>query len=303
MAVGAANVPKVPSMPSMPDHNGSLPQACHSMQVKTFPDPLVQQRIASRQPTNIVVIGGGLTSAQVSDLAIRKGVTKVWHFMRGPLRVKPFDLDLEWMGKYKNTEHARFWLADSDEERLEIIRSARGGGSVTPTFHKILKRHIAAGKLELKTNTNLVDASFAKDGNGRGSWKLTMDPPVELPPIDYIYFATGIQTDFQSLPYLRTIMEKHPIPGHGGFPCLSSDLMWKDGMPMFLVGRLAGLRLGPGAANLGGAMAGAERVAWAVEDIVRHSISEPKGADGPLGRAWEDYSKGHANMYNALVCE
>ena len=33
-----------------------------------------------------MVIGGGLTSAQIGGLAIRRGVTKVWHIMRGPLR-------------------------------------------------------------------------------------------------------------------------------------------------------------------------------------------------------------------------
>jgi hypothetical protein len=303
LAVGPANVPKIPSMPSMVYENGVLPQACHSMQVKAFPDPTVQRRIQDKHSTNVVVIGGGLTSAQVSDLAIHKGVTKVWHIMRGPLRVKLFDLDLEWMGKYKNTEQARFWLADSDEERLDIIKSARGGGSVTPAFNKILKRHISTGKLELKTNTKVVDAAFTRDASGRGTWRLMTEPPVQLPPIDYIYFATGIQTDFQALPYLDTIMAKHPIPGHAGLPCLTNDLMWKDSVPLFLVGRLAALRLGPGSANLGGAMVGAERVAWVIEDVVRKSTSQEKDGGGDRGRSMDDYLKGHGNMYSTLMCD
>ena len=29
--------------------------------------------------------------------------------------MKPFDVDLEWMGKYKNVQKAIFWSADSDE--------------------------------------------------------------------------------------------------------------------------------------------------------------------------------------------
>jgi len=56
-----------------------------------------------------------LTSAQLADLAVREGVTKVWLLMRGALKVKPFDVDLEWMGKFKNHEKAVFWSADSDE--------------------------------------------------------------------------------------------------------------------------------------------------------------------------------------------
>lgn len=299
MAVGAANVPKVPSIPS--NVSGPFPQACHSLQVKEFPDPYLKRRIKAKQPTNVVVVGGGLTSAQLTDLAIRRGVTKVWHIMRGPCRVKLFDLNLEWMGKYKNTEQARFWLADSDDERLEIIKSARGGGSITPLFHKTLKKHVTAGKANLITNTTIVDAQFEpREGGEGGQWRIKTNPPVDLPPMDFMYFATGIQTDFQSLPYLETIMKKHPVQGFGGFPCLNDDLMWRDDVPLFMVGRLAALRLGPGAANIGGAMVGAERVSWAIEDILRKAQPDEAESDSPT---MEAYLKGHSNMYSTLACE
>lgn len=270
------------------------------MQIKEFPDPHLKRRIKSKLPTNIVVVGGGLTSAQLTDLAIRRGVTKVWHIMRGPCRVKLFDLNLEWMGKYKNTEQARFWLADSDEERLEIIKSARGGGSITPLYNKILKKHIAAGKVNLCTSTSIVDARFEQlDGETSGQWHITTNPPLELLPMDFMYFATGIQTDFTSLPYMQTLLQKHPIQGAGGFPCLTEDLMWKDDVPLFMVGKLAALQLGPGAANVGGAMVGAERVSWAIEDILRRSQHEVE-SDTPT---MEAYLKGHTNMYSTLACE
>lgn len=300
MAVGAANAPKVPVIPSMPNANGQYPQACHSLQIKEFPDTYLKSRIKAKQATNVVVVGGGLTSAQLTDLAIRRGVARVWHIMRGPCRVKLFDLSLEWMGKYKNTEQARFWLADSDEERLDIIKTARGGGSITPLYNKILKKYIAAGKVELITNTSIVDARFEpRAGQDGGQWHITTNPPVELPPMDFMYFATGIQTDFTSLPYMQTILRKHPVQGFGGFPCLNDDLMWSDDVPLFMVGRLAALRLGPGAANIGGAMVGAERVSWAIEDILRRS--QPKAeSDSP---AMEEYLKGHSNMYSTLACE
>ena len=44
--------------------------------------------------------------------------------------------------------------------------------------------------------------------------------------------------------------------------------MWKENVPLFVTGRLAGLRLGPGAPNLAGARVGAERIAWAMEDVI-----------------------------------
>lgn len=310
LAVGAANAPKIPSFPSMSSlaFPSESVQACHSMQIKEFPDPSLQKLIKSRQETNVLVVGGGLTSAQITDLAIRRGVTRVWHVMRGKLRVKLFDLDLEWMGKYKNTEHARFWLADSDEERLDIIKEARGGGSITPIFHKHLKRHIASGKAVLRTETQILDATLVAV-NGRRGWKLTTDPPMEDAPLfDYMYFATGIQTDFRSLPYLQNMIAQHPIEGRGGLPCLNEDLMWKNGIPLFMIGRMAALRLGPGAANLGGAKVGAERIAWAVEDVVLRSAGaedcdcKPEEEEAETGMA--AYLKGHGNMYSALaMCE
>ncbi|KAF7539256.1 hypothetical protein G7Z17_g12455 [Cylindrodendrum hubeiense] len=289
LAVGPANVAKIPRIPSMPNVE-TLPQTCHSMHIERFPDPVVLERIKARRSTNILVVGGGLTSAQLSDLAIRRGVTKVWHIMRAPMLIKHFDVDLEWMGKYKNAEQARFWTADTDDERLEIIKEARGGGSITPLFHKRLKKHIATQKLELHTETSLVDARF-DDNNGNGKWTVQTNPPIEgLPAMDYIYFATGIQTDFSSLPYLQTMLEKYPIEGRGGFPCVNEDLMWNDDVPLFMMGRMAALQLGPAAPNLGGAKVGAERIAWAIEELVpRPGSQDDDGRNDPQASGMAGY--------------
>ncbi|WJG35107.1 uncharacterized protein FOBCDRAFT_199598 [Fusarium oxysporum Fo47] len=291
LAVGPANVAKIPHIPSMPD--GKLPQTCHSMHITEFPDPIVKARIAAKRTTNILVVGGGLTSAQLTDLAIRKGVTKVWHVMRGPLRIKHFDVGLEWMGKFKNAKQAQFYYADSDDERIEMIKEARGGGSITPVFHKRLKKHLLTKKLELFTETSLVDAQFDAEN---GTWSVQTNPPIDMPAMDYMYFATGIQTDFSSLPYLQTILEKYPIEGRGGFPCINNDLMWNDDVPLFMMGRLAALRLGPAAPNLGGAQVGAERIAWAIEDRVARP-GDDEGEDYRKG-----YLSGHGNMYSSLAC-
>lgn len=306
LAVGAANKPEIPRMLSMPANLQELRQACHSLQIKTFPDPIVQQRIAAGKSTNILIVGGGLTSAQLTDLAIRRGVAKVWHIMRGPCRVKHFDVDLEWMGKYKNTEQARFWLADSDEERLEIIKAARGGGSFTPLFYKRLKKHAASGRLELHEKTCLVDTKFDESDSGNGgSWTVTTDPPLGMPSFDYIYFATGVQTNASDLPYLKKIREKFPIPSFGGFPCINEDLMWTENVPLFCVGRLSALQLGPAAPNIGGAKLGAERVAWAIEDTIKPS-GWTEGEEDTASRAdggMAGYLSGHGNMYSALAIE
>lgn len=312
LAVGPANEATIPRLPSMtPDFSAAKrpPKACHSTQIGQFPDPAIQEKISRGLETNILVVGGGLTSAQLSDLAIRRGVTRVWHIMRGPCRVKPFDVDLKWMSKYRNVEQAYFWSANSDEERLQMLRTARGGGSMTPVFHRKLKEHRARGRLELHENTVLVDARF-EQGEGRerlsGTWAVKTDPPIDsIPPVDYIYFATGVETNISSLPYLRTMRETHPIPELGGFPCLNGQLMWKDGVPLFVAGRLAALSLGPAAPNLGGAKMGAERIALALQEIIPRS-EEIIGNDEALsveddGNEWFGYVSGHGNKYGCLA--
>jgi len=44
--------------------------------------------------------------------------------------------------------------------------------------------------------------------------------------------------------------------------------MWKEQVPLFVTGKLAGLRLGPSAGNLEGARVGAERVVWGIQDVL-----------------------------------
>jgi len=102
--------------PGKPNLNGLESKGqCHSSQIRSFPAPSIAAKLRARQTVNILIVGGGLTSAQIADLAVRKGVDKVWLVMRGPYRVKLFDVDLEWVGKFRNFEQAAFWNAESDE--------------------------------------------------------------------------------------------------------------------------------------------------------------------------------------------
>lgn len=286
MAVGPANQAVMPGMAPGDRHPG----ACHSMHTKSIPDPLVAAKIAAGKVTNVVVVGGGLVSSQIVDLAVRRGVTKVWHLMRGPLKVKPFDIDLSWLSKFRNLEHASFWSAETDEDRLDLILKARNGGSLTARFLKIERGHLDSGRATMHTFTSIVDRQWDAE---TGTWTIRTDPPIpDLPPIDYIHYATGVKTDFAELPMLQTMLQKHPIPGVGGFPCLNDDLMWTDDIPLYANGRLAALRLGPGAHNLVGARAGAERVAWSVEEYLTgpdpaglHSNSHGPSIIKPTNRA------------------
>lgn len=129
LAIGPGTVPRWPTTLLPHEMDG----ACHSSQIveKEFPPLHIRQAIAKGCETNIAIVGCGLTSAQTADMAIRKGVSKVWQLMRGEFKgttatsfflllllkvsVKPFDVDLDWMGKYQNVQKSVFWSADSDK--------------------------------------------------------------------------------------------------------------------------------------------------------------------------------------------
>jgi len=85
VAIGAGAAPRIPaSMSSEPV--ARIQGACHAFAIETFPDPGTQKKINAKEHTNVLVVGGGLTSAQLTDMCIRHGVTKVWHIMRGPMK-------------------------------------------------------------------------------------------------------------------------------------------------------------------------------------------------------------------------
>jgi thioredoxin reductase len=114
LAVGPGNGPCIPPIAGLPTpapHEGYT----HAMQIKQFPPPYVKAKIDSRRQTTMLIVGGGLTSIQLADLALKRGVSKVWLLIRGDLKVKYFDVDLDWVGKFRNYKQAEFWTADTDE--------------------------------------------------------------------------------------------------------------------------------------------------------------------------------------------
>jgi hypothetical protein len=302
-AVGAALKPALP--PGCPfcglEKTGSVthafvrhPPSPASTKRKAQPNlpEHVIRKLASKKQTNIVVVGGGLTSAQITDAAIWSGVSKVWHIMRGKMKVKHFDVDLPWVGKYKNYHLATFWSADGDEERFEMVRDARGGGSITPEYKKILQAHEAKGRVSIHTETQITGTSWDEKSQ---TWEIETEPWVEgLPRIDHVVYATGLQVDFKSIPAIQPLLEVKDLRCVGGMPCLTDDLMWSNDIPFFVAGRLASLRLGPAAGNLEGARLGAERVAWKLGELLREWNREDSDDMESLGKEEGDSGYGSA---------
>ncbi|KAL8676542.1 MAG: hypothetical protein Q9186_006954, partial [Xanthomendoza sp. 1 TL-2023] len=255
LAIGAGGKPAMPRQLSAAEKDG----ACHSTQLskQMFLAEHVTDRILARVPTAVVIIGGGLTSAQIANQCIVNGVRRVF--------------------------------------------LARNGGSITPRYFKKLQTHIARGSLSIHTHTTIKNQIW---DNQRRSWDMETDPPIPNLPsrIDYIYYATGIQPNIHDLPFLSPLREKAPIEVIRGMPCLTQELAWAKDVPLFVAGRLAGLRIGPDCGNLEGARVGAERISWAVEEILEREQQRNRDeADDSYRRLCQRV--GSVNMYESLVGE
>lgn len=227
---------------------------------------------------HLVIIGGGLTSAQLAHVACLKGI-HVTLVLRGPVKIKHFDFHLDWVTKYRNVKKLAFYMLDTDEERAQLILDARGGGSINPEYHMKINKHQAAKRLLLMKYTTMENGKFDEDTQ---TWNMDLVTREEGMPeqtrninADYVICATGILPDLHGLGFLDNIIEDYPIDIVGGFPCLTDDLQWCEELPLYMVGKNASLRIGPTSANLDGARTGAERVGWKIqEDLVKDERAE-----------------------------
>lgn len=135
VAVGSGGFPNIPRfLADNSADNSAHENWCHSgafaRKDLVFPSPKLQERILNGHQTSMLVIGGGLTAAQVAHLAILRGVSHVTMVVRNRFKSKPFDLDLEWVSKYQNRLKMA-WHQEGDHfKRLDCFKAAKGGGSV-----------------------------------------------------------------------------------------------------------------------------------------------------------------------------
>ncbi|KAL9935249.1 hypothetical protein V8E36_005597 [Tilletia maclaganii] len=190
-AIGPGGVPNVPDVLKAVEQRraeaeGVAPPAapkpfgqgwCHSAALAlptfSFPPPSILKKIESASSKSLtsasspgptcVVIGGGLTSAQLCILALRKGFGKVILVLRGHLKVKPFDVTLDWLSKWANTMKMQFWQEDDPAQRLAMLRGARNGGSITPSYARYLRELERTGVLEVRTHSEIERLEWEAD--------------------------------------------------------------------------------------------------------------------------------------------
>ena len=98
--------------------------------------PHVSNKISKGQDTSIVVVGGGLASAQVVHLANNLGVSKIHLLLRVSLKTKHFNADLKWVAKHNNRAMGVFYGTDTKKaeggtKRREHELRVQGGPNET----------------------------------------------------------------------------------------------------------------------------------------------------------------------------
>ncbi|MFV0259195.1 MAG: FAD-dependent oxidoreductase [Acidimicrobiales bacterium] len=212
-------------------------------------------RLPDLDGERVVVVGGGLSAAHLACGAVRHGA-RVQLVTRRPLQVRNFDTDPGWLGP----RCLRAFDADPDPAgRLRRAREARGGGSVPPWMHDRLDELVARGDLTIRDPSPVRTASVEPGG----SCRLALADHTTV-IADRVWLATGTAPDISAARYLEPLVADQPVVG--GLPVVGDDLRLGS-FPVYVMGRLATLTLGPAAGNLWGAQRAARRITYAVTGV------------------------------------
>ncbi len=230
--------------------------------------------VGSLAGERVVIIGGGLTAGHLAVAASARKAT-VTLVTRRPIVERNFDVEPGWLGP----RHLDgFWKLRSPHRRLEVARTARGGGTMPSWMCRRLHCEIDAGRM-----THLVGPieRVADDGS-----RIDLHVDGQTISADRCWLATGTRPDVRSDDALSGLVDRHI----DGIPVLDPTLRVAH-TDLFVTGRLATIELGPAAGNLWGARTAARRICRALtgvdldhDAIVR--IEPPTMVAGTTGSRW-----------------
>ena len=92
----------------------------------------------------ILIVGGGLTSVHLFRCAVeRHGAQNVHLISRSAFNVKQFDIHPDWISFETRTAMLSSFFRKTDfNDRLQMLRDARGRGSVSPEAYESLQKMI-----------------------------------------------------------------------------------------------------------------------------------------------------------------
>jgi NADPH-dependent glutamate synthase beta subunit-like oxidoreductase len=197
-----------------------------------------------------VVVGGGLTAAQIVQAHADSGARVTW-VTRAALRERDLDVEAPWLGPNLR----RFHAARDAGARLSMARRARGGGSIPPAEHQRLGELMASGHV---THLNAHVEGVRRSAN---QWQLAIHHrgSSRSIPAGRVVCATGSRSQARFEPLLAHCRRDRPARRVNGMPVLDRDLAW-PGTSIHLMGPLAVIGVGPASRTIIGARIAAERL-------------------------------------------
>lgn len=212
----------------------------------------------------LVVVGAGITAAQVALHACSVSPGRVQLLIRRPLKVAEFDSDPCWMGPKCLSLFAQ---EHSYAKRRELIKSARNKGTVTPEVYESIRRAERRGELEV-----IVSEVDSARTTWSGQVTLLDAYNNHLALASNVILATGFMPGRPGGQLLDQIIAQFNMPiAEDGFPIAQEDLHWGNGI--YVTGALAELEVGPPARNILGARLSAERLRKALHPLAETFIS------------------------------
>jgi hypothetical protein len=198
----------------------------------------------------LVIVGAGITAAQVALHAATVSPGQVQLISRHPLKIAEYDSDPCWMGP----KCLHSFAAERDyAKRRHIIRASRNKGTVTSDVYQSVKLAEKQGALKLML-AEVQEASTKESGEIS-----LFDPRTHLADTSTVILATGFISNRPGGALLDQIIEEFEMPvADDGFPIAQKNLHWKDNI--FVTGALAELELGPPARNILGARMAGQRL-------------------------------------------
>lgn len=235
-----------------------------------------------------LVVGAGLTGAQLALALAEEGVEAVTLVSQKQLAISPFDFDPCWLGPKCRGRRA----GESSGAWERRIEAARKPGTITPELLESLREQMGKGRLRLRVgevaggecrdSTVILNGAFAEaTAEGTGSEAKECRGLAGGAAI----LATGFEPRIVAGPFLETALAEFDLKvTPAGRPDLSGDLRWAPGI--WTAGALAEMVLGPPARNIIGARHAARAIVAAVESERRtpqaHGIRKP-GESAPAG--------------------
>ncbi|GAB5520886.1 MAG: FAD/NAD(P)-binding protein [Rhodothermales bacterium] len=201
----------------------------------------------------VVVVGGGISAAQVAMACSAKTATPVVLIQRHEPRIHQLDSDPGWMGP---RHLRRFHQTACYQKRRAMIDTARYRGSMPPQVYRALRRTLRSGCVEVEQDTI---TSARRMPNGA---LLLLGASGQTRTADRVVLATGFSAGAPGGSWLTHLADDLGLPcAPCGFPVVSPDLAWRAGL--HVTGALAELEVGPVARNIVGARLAADRLAAA----------------------------------------